>query len=123
MQVKHPRAGDGPGTPPAAVDVNGDRRPVNEDGVFEGGDDSWLARFAARHNVDPDTLRVDDTDDAVAETLPFEPGELTVGDLEARLADVDDAGTLRALRDQEASDKDRTTAIDAIDARLDNLED
>lgn len=123
MQVHHPRAGDGPGTAPAAVDVDGERRPVNEDGVFEGGDEAWLTRFADRYDADPDALRVGDDDlDGESGTLPFSPDAFTVGEIEDRIADIDDAATVRALRNLEEEQQDRTTAIDALDARLDELE-
>jgi len=61
MRVTHPRAGDGPGVAPAAVDVRGERRPVDDDGTFEGGDKTWLQQFARRYDVAPDDLVVEDT--------------------------------------------------------------
>jgi len=61
MRLKHPRASEGAGVAPAAVDVRGDTRAVDEDGVFEGGDEAWLQRFADRYDADPENLRVDDT--------------------------------------------------------------
>ncbi|WP_256394112.1 hypothetical protein [Natronoarchaeum rubrum] len=58
MRVEHPRAGDGPGTPPAAVGVNGEAVPVDEDGTFAVPDDahSWLGRFAAAYDASVDDL-------------------------------------------------------------------
>lgn len=68
MQVEHPNAGDGPGVPPAAVDVNGESVPV-DDGVFEigAGQEAWLRTFAKRYGVDPDSIVRDGAvDDAEA---------------------------------------------------------
>lgn len=58
----------------------------------------------------------DDTVEAI------DPGDLTVSELSDVVADIDDADRLRALRNAEAGGKDRTTAKDAIDDRLDDLE-
>jgi hypothetical protein len=60
MKIKHPRAGDGPGVPPARVDVNGESRVVDDDGTFEADGEAWLRRFAARHDVDPGDILVED---------------------------------------------------------------
>jgi len=56
MRVEHPHAGDGPGTPPAYVDVRGEHREVDADGTFEGGDETWLQQFARRYGTEPDAL-------------------------------------------------------------------
>lgn len=67
MRVEHPRAGDGPGTPPAAVDVNGEAVPVDEDGTFAVPDDahSWLDRFAATYDTSAADLAVSERCDTV----------------------------------------------------------
>lgn len=66
----------------------------------------------------------DESDDPVDEAeadeaeAPFDPGEYTIGGLEDALADVESAAELEALRDAEAGGDDRAGAVDAIDARL-----
>ncbi|ELY96544.1 hypothetical protein [Natrialba taiwanensis] len=62
MLVEHPRAGDGPGNPPAAVDVNGESSPV-DGGRFEvpGDAHSWLEHFASAYDTTPDALIVGET--------------------------------------------------------------
>lgn len=60
MRVEHPRAGDGPGVPPAAVDVNGEHVPVADDGTFAVDDEAWLQRFAASHGSDAGALKTGD---------------------------------------------------------------
>jgi|GEM_PF-5910796 len=64
MRVEHPAD-----VPPAAVDVDGDTRPVDADGTFEA-DAGWLQAFAQRHGVDPDEILLEDEPppDDVAET-------------------------------------------------------
>lgn len=58
MRVQHPRAVAG-GTPPARVDVRGERVDVDADGWFEVPDDAdaWLQAFADAHDVDPAAIR------------------------------------------------------------------
>ena len=61
-------------------------------------------------------------DTSEAEALPFNPEEHTIDEIEAKLEDVDDASVLEALRSLEEDQKDRDGATEAIDARLDELE-
>ncbi|GAB3669547.1 hypothetical protein [Halopiger thermotolerans] len=60
--------------------------------------------------------------DAESGTLPFNPESNTIHEIEDKLEDVDDEETLRALRTLEEEQKDRDGATDAIDDRLDELE-
>jgi hypothetical protein len=62
-------------------------------------------------------------DTSEAEALPFNPESHTIDELEAKLDDVDDEAALKALRNLEAEQKDRDGATEAIDDRLDELED
>ena len=50
------------------------------------------------------------------------PGELTVDEIEDRVAEVDDLAKLRAILSLEEDGKDRTTATDAIEERIHDLE-
>lgn len=50
-----------------------------------------------------------------------DPTELTVSELEAHVADVDDADELATLREAEKAGDDRVTALEAIDERLDEV--
>lgn len=55
-------------------------------------------------------------------TLPFNPENHTNDEVAERVAEIDDEATLVALRNLEAEQKDRDGATEAIDARLDELE-
>lgn len=50
--------------------------------------------------------------------MPFVPLDLTVGELRDRVADIDDPEVLRQLRDAEADQENRDTAIEAIEGRI-----
>ena len=137
MQVKHPQAGDGDGVPPAKVDVNGEKVPVDEDGTFEVDSESWLQRFANGYDTDLDDLLVDEDDSSNDEDteaneasdsddgLSFDPGDHKVDEVEAHVEQIDGSdivAELEAIRAAEADGKDRSTALDAIDSRLDDVE-
>lgn len=69
----------------------------------------------------------DDTEDesepeADSDELPFDPADLTVDELEERIADIDDVETLDAIGQAEDEGKSRETAFEAINDRLDDLE-
>ncbi|WP_137288632.1 hypothetical protein [Natronorubrum halophilum] len=55
-------------------------------------------------------------------TLPFNPEEHTNDEIAERVAEIDDEATLIALRNLEEDQKDRDGAKNAIDSRLDELE-
>ncbi|KDE60622.1 hypothetical protein EL22_00070 [Halostagnicola sp. A56] len=90
-------------------------------------------RIAVRH---PRTLEIVDGDDASDEhveesseptTLDVDeldphPADLKVSELKDRLEDVDDVELLKAIRKAEDESEDRSTAKNAIDARLAELE-
>lgn len=54
---------------------------------------------------------------------PFDPAGFTVDELETEVESVEDPEELAALRAAEATGENRTTALDAIEARLDDTED
>jgi len=56
-------------------------------------------------------------------TLPFNPESHTNDELAEQVAEIEDTATLVALRNLETEQKDRTGAKEAIDERLDDLED
>lgn len=65
-----------------------------------------------------------EADDGVTvDELDPHPEALNVDELEERIADVDDLELLETIREAEAESQNRTTAKDAIDARLNELED
>ncbi|MDL0127074.1 hypothetical protein [Halobacterium salinarum] len=55
-------------------------------------------------------------------TLPFNPEEHTNAEIEERIAGIDDVETVRALKNLEEEQKDRSGATDAFDDRLTELE-
>ncbi|WP_226041572.1 hypothetical protein [Natrinema sp. DC36] len=72
---------------------------------------------------DPDREGVTyDPTEAETGTLPFNPEEHTNDEIEERVAEIDDEAALVALRSLEEEQKDRDGAKDAIDSRLDDLE-
>lgn len=46
------------------------------------------------------------------------PTEVTIDELEERIADVEDVALLEAIREEEATSKERTGALDALDSRI-----
>ena len=89
------------------------------------------ADVAERH---PNTLEVidedaeppassDDEDDGDAgevtvDDLDPHPEDLTVDEIEERVAELDDVDLLEAIKDAEKATQERSTALDAIKARL-----
>lgn len=79
---------------------------------------------------DPDTAEADadpkaEADDVVTPTdpPPFDPTDLTVTEIEDELAERDlSEADLLAVYSAEREAEDRTTAVEAIDAALDELE-
>jgi hypothetical protein len=122
MQAVHPHALRDLALP-GAVTVDGENVPVDDDGVFEAPGESWLAAFAERHGLDLDDVVYEEDGPPDASASALDPGDLTVADLRDAVADIDDAAALQAVRAAEAGGSDRTTALEAIDARLAELED
>lgn len=97
------------------------------DRVIEPGDVVELdAHVAGPH---PDMVPVADADSASGDaesdageesdaTPPFKTEDLTVSELRGAVQDIDDPDVLEAVREAEASGKNRDTALDAIDAQL-----
>lgn len=63
-----------------------------------------------------------DTDDAASVEVDPHPEELTVDEIEDRVADVDDREKLQAIRELEVDGKNRSTALEVIDERLEELQ-
>ncbi|SFS62982.1 hypothetical protein [Halostagnicola kamekurae] len=111
--------------------ILGDRSPLefDEDGYAYVEDpivaDKLLAmhRHIERGGHGPGGSDDIDEPDDESETLPFNPEEHTNDEIAERVKDVDDAAALEALRNLEEEQKDRDGAKDAIDARMDELED
>jgi hypothetical protein len=61
-------------------------------------------------------------DDAETGTLPFNPESHTVDEIEERVTELDDPAEVRAVRNLEQEQQGRTTAVDAINDRLEELE-
>jgi hypothetical protein len=121
MRVEHPNAGEGDGVAPAQVDVDGDNTPVGEEGTFEIPDDAtgWLRRFTERHGVDPDDIvrEEDGPPDAGGADAP-NPSDHSVADLRDILNDIDDVDVLEAVLERERDGKDRETGVEAIESRI-----
>lgn len=49
------------------------------------------------------------------------PSEVTIPELEERIEDVEDPDLLNAIRDAEEASKDREGALNALDARIEDL--
>lgn len=89
-----------------------------EDGVLEKHPRTLSAvdgdEAGQEADEDDGTVTVDDLDP--------HPADLKVGELKERIADVEDVDLLETIRDAEEATEDRTTAKDAIDARLNEIE-
>jgi hypothetical protein len=66
----------------------------------------------------------EDVPDGPSGKLPFLPPEHSVSEIEERIAEIDDVEAVRALRNAEQQEQDdpRTTAVEAFDDRIDELE-
>jgi len=95
--------------------------------VPERAIEGWEARLErVEEAAETEEEAVDEAEESteidVADIDPH-PSELTVDELQERVEGVDDVEKLEAIRQLEAGDDGgRTTALDAIDERLDELE-
>lgn len=66
----------------------------------------------------------EDVPEGASGDLPFLPPDHSVAEIEERIAEIEDTDVLIALRNVEQQEQDdpRTTAIEAFDARIDELE-
>lgn len=117
MQVQHPRATDADGRPlPSSVTVPGHGNIVIDEDGYLATDDEAVATAARRALADAYDVEYTDDGDVVAGGVdaPFDPTDLTVDEVETRLADGEFTDAeLDALADAEGDDG-RTTALDAI---------
>jgi hypothetical protein len=122
MTVTHPLADRDVPTPAAVTAPDGRTYAVADDGAVECPDDV-AAELAAALAERYDTAREEDgpPDADTDEPAPLDPGDHTVADLREAIADIDDADALRAVGDAEEAGENRTTALEAIDARLSEL--
>jgi len=88
------------------VDEAGDEDPPDETPDQEDG----LPDEEVRYSIETEDGDIPRADDA------------TVDEIEAAIADIDDPDALAYLLEAERDGPDRTTAIDAIEARLNELE-
>lgn len=104
---------------------------IREGPRFEDGDEAEVNEDTADRLTDRhDFELVEDTDDegvdmdgVEPETLPFNPREYTNDEVADQVEKIDDPETVRALYNLEVDQRDRTGATDAIESRLDELED
>lgn len=121
MRVSHPRAlDDDTGPAPSRVDVRGTTVPVEDDGTFEIDDEPWLQQFADAYDVTVDELHVEDvSEDGLLGS--FDPTDHTVDEVQDHVESIDGSDIveeLEAIRGAESEGKNRTTALEAIDDRL-----
>jgi hypothetical protein len=110
---EHYTRGDEVDVPAGVYDrLPGSFEQVADSDTSEDSDEDNAAQESG--NGGADTVTVDDLDP--------HPTDLTVDELEERIADVDDVALLAAIREAETDAEDRTTAIEAIDTRLNELE-
>jgi len=125
MTVTHPLA-DRDAPAPAAVSApDGRTYPVADDGTIECPD-GVAAELAAALAERYGTAREEDgpPDADGGEPAPtVDPGDHTVADLREAIADIDDADALRAVGDAEEAGKNRATAMEAIDSRIEEVRD
>jgi biopolymer transport protein ExbD len=124
MQVQHPRATPADGRkPPSKVSIPGHGNvSVDEDGYLSDLDEATAER-AMSVLGDAYEVEYDETGDVVVETddekslfLEQQPGEYTIDELEAALADTELTDSERtALVESERNGKDRGGAVEAIE--------
>ncbi|WP_436933690.1 hypothetical protein [Halovenus marina] len=90
----------------------------------DGDDETEAEEDVESADVDievPESLE----DDVFGEsgTLPFSPSEHTVGEVEEKLADIDDPAAVFAIGSTEASADDRVGVREAVENRLGDLAD
>ena len=98
-------------------DRSDDSDPIEPGDVFEPTDAELEAFRDLLEPVDED----EELPDGESGTLPFNPESKTIPEIEEKLEDVDDEETLEALRNLEQQQKDRDGAVDAIEARLEEV--
>ncbi|WP_135827304.1 hypothetical protein [Halorussus halobius] len=112
--------------------ILGDQSPLefDEDGYAFVEDPAVADKLLAMHrHIERGGRGPEDSDanvdrtDGESETPPFNPESHTLGELDEKLDDVDDEAALVALRNLEEEQKNRAGATEAIDARLNELED
>ncbi|WP_459191828.1 hypothetical protein [Halosimplex sp. J119] len=81
------------------------------------GDDETESAEAQREDASSEASDIAEDD------LDPHPEDLTVDELEARIEDVDDVDLLSTILDAEKASRNRTTATDAIETRIRELED
>jgi hypothetical protein len=121
MRINHPR-----NVPPSRVDVNGTHAEVDEDGTFElpdGVSEGWVQRFASAHGVEADEIVVgDESEGSDDEAPPILASEANVDEIEAAIERVESPESIRVILEDEREGKNRTTAVEALESRLDELE-
>jgi len=114
--------------------VLGDDSPLafDEDGYAEVDDQRGQMLLTMHRHIErgghgpPDAADSDDVDvedlDGESGTLPLNPEDYTIDDLETEVADIEDPAAVRALKNLEAEQEDRSGAEDVFDDRLAELE-
>lgn len=99
--------------------LTGDTLEVSER-AYEG----WKARLEPTDDGEDQSDEDNDSNGEAEESdgLDPHPGDLTVDELEDRISGVDDPDLLQRIRDTEEAADDRSGALDAIDARLNDLD-
>lgn len=87
---------------------------LEDTAVDSEADDAAVDNPEDKSNGDGDELTVDDLDP--------HPSDLTVEEIKDRIDNVDDIEILRTIWDAEANGKNRTTALEAIEAGVNDLE-
>lgn len=136
MRLRHPYTLDEDAPDPDGRVHYGRRRSaaVDDDGTFELPDRlarSFVESWPTAEDYDFEDLVVDEegAGDTGGGGLPWDPNDHTVGEVREHVGSIDGetldglAATLRAYREAEADGKGRKTALEAIESRLDGLED
>jgi hypothetical protein len=108
--------------------TGGSRYRIRDGPDFTAGDEADVDDGTAERLTARDDFELVDEDDGEetvrpADTPPFDPGALTVAEIEDRLADTEyGQAELLALYSAEAEGDERTTALDAIEQAEEELE-
>jgi hypothetical protein len=82
-----------------------------------------VQRFASAHGVEADEIVVgDESEGSDDEAPPILASEANVDEIEAAIERVESPESIRVILEDEREGKNRTTAVEALESRLDELE-
>lgn len=84
--------------------------------------EAWQGRLTIHEDTDDGADGAGEEEDSDEAVVDPHPSDLTVSELEDRIQDVDDTSLLHGILDAEIEGENRSTAVDAIEDRIQDLE-